>query len=117
MKQRLRYEKKFDKLVTKNVVMSSKGAIYMVYIDPTEMTYEIVNQTSLRKYRGGDKINNMNVLKRKIKQHLIQLGCIFDKESRKRTFGICEKGTTQEKHLERLKKKEAVSDNGPASNP
>ena len=119
MIQRIRYVKKDKLLVSRDSIISKKGSSYIVQINLETMTYLIRNQLSLRKYEGGEGINNLHVLKRNIKKHLEHLGCVFSKEKRNRTFGICEKGFNQRKHLEDKKKEEqeAVSNNGPANNP
>lgn len=100
MKLRIRYREVDNKLVTVNPVLSKHGSLYMVYIDLESRTYLIRNQTSMRKYEGGEGVNNLTVLKRKVKKHLEYLGVEFDTEKRFRTFGLCEKGYTQEKHLQ-----------------
>lgn len=99
-KSRIRYRKADNKLVTVNPVFSKHGSLYMVYIDLETCTYLIRNQTSMRKYEGGEGVNNLTVLKRKVKKHLEYLGVEFDTEKRFRTFGLCEKGYTQQKHLQ-----------------
>lgn len=110
LKQRIRYVKKDNKLISKSEVVSKTGAKYMVYIDLETKTYLIRNQTSLRKYEGGENINNMNVLKRTVKKHLEWLNCIFENEKRQRTFGKCSKGTTEAIHRQKLReqKKQAL---------
>lgn len=119
MVQRIRYVKKDGQLVSRDSIISSKGAMYLVFINLDTMTYVIRNQTSLRKYEGGEGVNNLHVLKRNIKKHLEHLGCVFSKEKRKRTFGVVKHGYNQAKHIEEKKKKEqeAASNNGPANNP
>ena len=119
MIQRIRYVKKDKLLVSRDSIISKKGSSYIVQINLETMTYLIRNQLSLRKYEGGEGINNLHVLKRNIKKHLEHLGCVFSKEKRNRTFGVVKKGYNQIKHLEGKKKKEqeAVSNNGPANNP
>lgn len=102
--QRIRYEKKGTQLVSKHEVVSARGTKYLVYLNLDTMTYLIRNSTSLRKYEGGEGINNLIVLKRKVKQHLAHLGVYFDKERRNRTFGICSKGHNEFKELEKRKK-------------
>lgn len=104
MSQRIRYVKKGNVLISVSDVISKKGSKYSVTIDLTDMTYVIKNTLSNRKYKGGEDINNLNVLKRKIKTHLKHLGVEFEKERRKRTFGKCEKGYNQEKHLKETNK-------------
>lgn len=104
-KQRIRYVKKENQLVSKNEVWSKGGSRYMIYIDLVNITYIIRNSVSTRKYTGGEGINNMNVLKRNIKAHLEHLGCEFEKEKRFRTFGICNKGHSQIKEMELRREK------------
>lgn len=100
LKQRIRYIKRDNKLVSKSEVISKTGARYMVYIDLDTKTYLIRNQNSLRKYEGGENINNMNVLKRTVKKHLEHLNCSFESERRNRTFGLCKRSWNQQKQKE-----------------
>ena len=109
LKQRIRYIKRDNKLISKSEVISKTGARYMVYIDLDTKTYLIRNQTSLRKYEGGENINNMNVLKRTVKKHLSFLGVLFENERRKRTFGLCSPGYTQVEHLQKIKKDDEIN--------
>ncbi len=103
MKQRIRYIKRDGKIVSKNEIISKHGSKYLVYIDKETMTYTIKNVLSFRKYEGGENINNMNVLKRTIKEHLAYLGVEFEKERRNRTFGICPPKWSQTKEIEKRK--------------
>lgn len=107
MKQRIRYLKRDGQLVSKNEILSKHGSRYLVYIDIVTMTYTIRNIISSRRYCGGEDINNMNVLKRNVKKHLEHLGCEFEKESRMRTFGICEKSWNQSKEMEKRRQLKA----------
>lgn len=100
MLQRIRYDKKEGKLVSREL-FSNKGSKYIVFIDLETMTYVIRNLLSLRKYEGGKGINNLTVLKRNVKKHLSHLGVPFDREIRHRTFGICEKGYSQAKEIQK----------------
>ncbi len=100
-KQRIRYLKKDNKLISKNEIVSVRGSRYMVYIDLLNTTYIIRNLISSRNYEGGSDINNMNVLKRKIKEHLEHLGCEFEKEKRRRIWGLCPTGWNMSKELEK----------------
>lgn len=104
MKQRIRYVKKDNTLVSKFDLVAAHGSKYHVIIYLETMTYEIKNRISFRTYGGGEDVNNMNVLKRNIKKHLEHLGVEFEPEKRFRTFGRCNKGYNQEKHLEEIKK-------------
>jgi hypothetical protein len=81
-------------------ISSTTGARYKVRLDLNEMIYEIKNLSSEKVYRGGEKVKNLNVLKRNAKKRLEGLGVDLGVERRDRTFGLCKKGYTQEKHLE-----------------
>ena len=90
-----------------NVVESSQiyvsartGAQYLVRLDFNTMEYEIKNINSEVIYRPKKSVNNTNVLKRNAKKRLEDLGVDFNSEDRNRTFGVCEKGYTQKKHVE-----------------
>ena len=101
MSNRIRYSKTKDeniKVSKRNFVSEKSGVVYKVSIDIEKKTYRIKNIATENSIIGGDNINNINVLKRKVKQHLIELGVNFEAESRNRTFGICEQGYTQDKH-------------------
>ena len=51
---------------------------------------------------GGENINNLNVLKRTAKSTLEKkFGVSFDEEVRSRTYGLCEKGWSQEKEIKK----------------
>lgn len=107
--QRIRYKKQGDSLISVNDIISQKtGAKYSVVIDLINCNYVIKNVLSLRKYEGGQNINNMNVLKRTIKKHLEALGCVFDGEKRRRTFGKCPKGWNQELEMKKQKQETKV---------
>lgn len=102
--QRIRYKRQGNFLVSVSDIISEKhGAKYSIIIDIETKNYVIKNVLSLRKYEGGQNINNMNVLKRTIKKHLEALGCVFDGEKRKRTFGKCPKGWNQELEIQKQK--------------
>lgn len=114
-KQRIRYTEKDGKLISTEV-FSKQGSRYVVYIDLTTKLYLIRNTLSLRKYTGGEGINNLHVLKRHIKKHLEALGCQFEKEKRQRTFGVCPKGWTMEKEIRKRKEKLQTSTNNGEDN-
>lgn len=111
LKQRIRYIKKDNKLISKSEVVSKSGAKYMVYIDLETKTYLIRNQNSLRKYEGGENINNMNVLKRTVKAHLEHLNCSFDREKRSRSFGKCPKNYSEAIHRQKLREQKEQESN------
>lgn len=99
--KRIRY-KKTDKenIVVSNKVLksSSTGAEYLVYLDLENVTYKIKNINSENVHRGGENINNLNVLKRSVKSRLEGMGVKFAEEERDRTFGRCPKGYSQKLH-------------------
>lgn len=102
MSKRIRYEEHTQEGVvkSKHIYTSMKtGAQYRVFLDLENITYKIKNVNSENVYRGGEKINNLNVLKRTVKNRLTKMGVCFDQEVRKRTFGKCVKGYTQKKHI------------------
>lgn len=84
---------------SKYEIISIRGSRYKVTLNLQEMTYIIRNIKKRRNYTCDIKITNLNVLKRKVKSHLTRLGCKFSMEIRNRTFGLCEKGYSQQKHL------------------
>lgn len=99
---RIRYKKIKDGTILESVqkFISEAGIPYRVTIDLNDYTYKIRNLNSDNIIKGGDNINNLNVLKRKVKDHLLKLGVSFEAESRNRTFGLVSKGYTQKKHEE-----------------
>ena len=80
---------------------STTGAKYKVRLDLNNYIYEIKNLNSNLIYKGGDKVNNLNVLKRKVRNRLEKLGVQLHSEKRSRTFGVCDKGYTQQTHMEK----------------
>lgn len=102
--KRIRYkEHKIRENVLESIqVFTSEvnGARYKVRLDLNNNTYEIKNLSSEFIFRGGDSINNINVLKRAAKKRLEELGVSFQREERDRTFGLCNKGYNQKKHTE-----------------
>jgi hypothetical protein len=104
MSTRIRYQKhsKRENVLesVQTFISDSTGAKYKVRLDLNNMMYEIKNLRSEKLHKGGEGINNLAVLKRNAKKHLSKLGVKFDGEDRKRTFGLCEKGYNQDKHLE-----------------
>jgi len=98
--KRIRY-KKTDKenIVVSNKILRSErtGAEYLVYLDLENVTYKIKNINSENIHTGGENINNLNVLKRSVKNRLEGMGVVFSEEERDRTFGRCPKGWSQKK--------------------
>lgn len=103
MSARIRYiETEHENILISNKVFTSQstGARYSVVLDLNNYTFRIRNENSkTNTVMGGENINNLNVLKRTAKKHLERLGVCFHDESRMRTFGLCEKGYTQKKHI------------------
>lgn len=104
MVTRIRYEnhpKRENVLKSTHILVSAKtGAKYEVRLDLNNYTYEIKNINREVIYRGGENINNLNVLKREARKRLQKLGVKLTKENRDRSFGLCKKGYNQKKHLE-----------------
>ena len=61
----------------------------------------------MRKYEGGEGINNLNVLKGRVKKHLIQLGVEFEKEKRSNNIKI---DKSDKRELAKLQTSESVFD-------
>lgn len=99
--KRIRYKKtKDENIVVSNKILRSQrtGAEYLVYLDLENVTYKIKNINSENVHRGGENINNLNVLKRSVKTRLEGMGVVFEEEERDRTFGRCVKGYSQKIH-------------------
>lgn len=96
MSTRIRYEKYedpnglYDHVSTRNFhsnryvrnTGSDKDAMYIVYLDSKFKNYLIKNLTRGTEFTGGEGINNLHVLKRKIKSQLEKLGVSFSSEIR-----------------------------------
>ena len=88
MSSRIRYVKKDDKVLksyrnfTGRETAQTEGASYSVEINLETMTYEIRNLTKRTVMNGGEGINNLHVLKRKVKDKLESLGVDFSTEIR-----------------------------------
>lgn len=103
-KSRIRYRKEGNKLISIEPIVSQKNeARYQVWIDLETKTYIIRNMLTMKKFEGGEGINNLNVLKQKVKKHLKALGCQFDDERRNRTFGLVSPGWNQSKEIMKRK--------------
>lgn len=106
MSARIRYiETDVENVLISNrvFVSQSTGARYSVILDLNNFTFRIRNENSkTNTVIGGENINNLNVLKRTAKKHLERLGVSFSSESRMRTFGRCQKGYNQKKHINKL---------------
>jgi len=84
MKSRIRYRKTETDGVLRSVatLISNRNAKYSVILDTNNCTFSIVNLNTGKKYNGGDGVNNLHVLKRKVKSKLEYLGVSFGKEIR-----------------------------------
>ena len=84
MLTRIRYKKVGEKTLksVRTLQSSVTGAKYTVTLDLENFTYLIRNLLSYRKYEGGEKVNNLAVLKRNVKKRLKKLGVKFDHEIR-----------------------------------
>lgn len=103
MSSRIRYTETDNPGILESVkifISSQTGARYKVFLNLNDFSFRIRNEntkTNTIMKQGG--ITNLNVLKRAAKRSLEKLGVKFDDESRNRTFGLCEKGYNQKKHL------------------
>lgn len=81
---RIRYEKTNRPGILRSIkfVRAKCKAVYSIEINTNDCTYRIKNVNSKRIYSGGEKINNLTVLKRNIKSHLSDLGVDFGVEIR-----------------------------------
>lgn len=99
--KRIRYQDQDGRENTKislNVYVSqSTGARYRVILDLNDMVYKIRNERTKEFVIKSEAYGNINVLKRNARAHLEKLGVKLSKEARDRTFGLCEKGFTQQK--------------------
>lgn len=110
MAQRIRYQEERPGIFRsrKTFTSSSTGARYKVLLDTNEMIFKIQNLNTMKfVYVGGENINNMNVLKRTAKRTLEKKFHVnFDEEVRKRSYGRCPVGWSEEKELaKRLKER------------
>ena len=99
--KRIRYKKtNKENIVVSNKILTSTrtGAEYLIYLDLENVSYKIKNINSENVHRGGENINNLNVLKRSVKSRLERMGVSFEDEERDRTFGRCSKGYSQNQH-------------------
>ena len=99
---RIRYENHPTKekcLVSLNQYVSERtGAKYKIVLNLDEMFYGIRNERTKEFIYKSKQYTNLNVLKRTARAKLESFGVNLSRESRDRTFGICEKNYTQEKH-------------------
>lgn len=87
MSIRIRYEKfddpdgKYDVVSVRNFHSPRQDNMYIVYLDTKNCDYAIRNMSDRgRIYTGGENINNLHVLKRKVKDRLESLGVKFDEK-------------------------------------
>lgn len=100
--QRIKYcDHKFKeghKITGKFYVSKITGAKYRVILnlqDPDNLEYYIRNERTKQYVFKSGQYTNLNVLKRKAREELERFGVPLDKESRQRSFGLCEKGYSQ----------------------
>jgi hypothetical protein len=100
MATRIRYKETANSGIFESVQVftNKQGIKYRVRIDTNEMVYAIINVKRGNLIKGGDAINNLNFLKQAARARLESLGVELTRASRDRTFGLCEKGKTQDKH-------------------
>ena len=98
---RIRYKKhptKDDCLLSINSYVSkSTGARYKIVLDLEDMKFGIRNERNKEFTFKSKKYTNLNVLKRTARSKLESFGIDLSRESRDRTFGICDKGHNQHK--------------------
>jgi hypothetical protein len=98
---RIRYKKdpKNPHILVSKDIVATTGSRYRVFLDTEKKTYKIKNLISENCYYGGDNITNLNHLKASVKRRLERNFKVeFGSELRNRTFGLCERGYTQDKH-------------------
>lgn len=87
MTQRIRYKQrkrnKDEYESVQRLQSQTTGAYYKAIINPSNATYKVVNTLRGEIIReGGEKINNIEVLKRAVKRELMDLGVNFEPEIR-----------------------------------
>jgi hypothetical protein len=101
MIQRIRYEdhetRENNLISVCTYISKTTGAKYRIVLDLNEMMYMIRNERDKVFIKKSKKYGNLNVLKRNARSALGKLGVALKRESRNRTFGLCDKGTTQDK--------------------
>jgi hypothetical protein len=104
--QRIRYKDHPDKENVKvsNVLVTRRGARYKVEIHLDTMSYRIINIVNGKSEVSTDVYTNYNVLLRKAKNRMYELGVEMPQELRNRTFGLCPEGYNQKIERESRKK-------------
>lgn len=103
MGNRVRYKKhtKKNEMISQQIFVSqSRGSSYRVVLNLEERVYKIRNERTKEFVVKSKAYGSISVLKRNARKHLEKLGVVLKKESRDRTFGLCEKNYTQKKHEE-----------------
>lgn len=101
---RIRYKKdrKNPNILISNEIVATTGSRYKVYLNISELTYKIKNLVSESCYYGGENISNLNYLKTAVRNRLQNSFKVeLNSEMRNRTFGVCSKGYTQDRHEEK----------------
>lgn len=114
MSLRIRYhEHKFKEgcVISGRAYESNRGAKYRIILNLNKMEYYIRNERTKEYVKKSTyEYTNLNALKKAAREALGKLGVPLERESRSRTFGLCEKGTTQTSHLIEQRKKKQQKD-------
>jgi hypothetical protein len=115
MSERIRYiehkHRENQVISIREFVSKKSGARYRIILDLANFLFMIRNErTKEFVLKGGENINNLNVLKRTARKELESLGVEMERESRDRTFGRVPKGMTQKKW--EAQKKDSLSQDG-----
>lgn len=111
--QRIRYKPHPTKenVLISHVIVTKRGARYKIEIHLNTMSYRIVNQQNGEAEVSTGKYTNYNVLLKKAKERVYELGVDMPQEVRNRTFGLCPKGYTQKDERFARKKIEEIAFN------
>ncbi len=99
---RIRYhEHKYKEgcVISGREFVSNRGAKYRIILNLEAMEYYIRNERTKEFVKKSTyPYTNLNALKGAARRALERLGVNLKKESRYRTFGLCDKNYSQEKH-------------------
>lgn len=87
------------KISLNDYVSESTGARYRIVLNLEDMEYYIRNERTKEYVFKSNSYGNLNVLKRNARNKLQKFGVNLGREVRNRTFGRCDKGFSQEKHI------------------
>lgn len=85
----------------RNLYSPKYDSNYSIEIDTKELTFVIRNVNSGRTYTGGENINNLHVLKRKVKSRLSEMGVSFGTEVRDNSCRVVGKNCAFSKKVEK----------------